>query len=249
MIKVCVLVWVGVPIITVKLYDQITRWHKSVYTKLVLNKVLFVIWYTNFIEERITNYLYTGRRVLSLLVNIHFQKPFAHFWVFIAARDGTILYIILLGARWRPPKPFAAYLTNMRCFISALPFNLATQRAKVVFSFPDATSLNINFFSALPTRKHRAFFPACITALLRAKSFASARRWLKRFRALFAFFLGKSGSDPLTPLGAKFTPTFSASAWRVFPGKRVIALLAYLSDFRHVYILPQLTQWSELNGC
>jgi len=122
---------VSMPIIAVKLNSQIQAWHKSIYTELIVDKILRFIIKTKAIEKLITN-LFRSGWAYFLLLTIHIKQSLATVWISITALKGAVSRISLLNTGWRPLKLLTANLADKFQFVLALPFYLMLKATKIV---------------------------------------------------------------------------------------------------------------------
>lgn len=121
---------ISMPVITVKLNDEIERWDKGIYTELAIDKVLWNEVNPSFLQKIIA-YLLRLSALTLLQFLVHCNKALPVFWIGVSASDGTILDIRSLCPTWRPRKFCATRFTSKLVSIASLPCYLVFQAAKV----------------------------------------------------------------------------------------------------------------------
>lgn len=114
------LIRVSVPVIAVKLNDRIKGRHEGINAEFITDYVLSVIRNANGIKHGIASAL----QVVSfggLLRGVHLHQLGAAFGVGIAARYRTILNVVSLSTRRRPPEFFTANCTDVERLVTPLP--------------------------------------------------------------------------------------------------------------------------------
>lgn len=148
---------VAMPVITIKLDDDIERRYEGVNTKLVTDKILAFIRHTDLIKQSISCTLQIVRSHGKLL-GIHLAQKVGAFWVGIAAGNRAILDVVGLGAGRRPLELLATDDARICILVAALPFICMLNAAKVVISGLEsirwqierlATQLTHNFMARL----------------------------------------------------------------------------------------------------
>jgi len=145
--------WMTMPIIPIKLYDQLACRHKCVYAKLIVQNVLWNIVCANIIKQSISNALNTCRRYL-LLYAIYTQQVCSSFRVFVSTFYRTILDVITQATRGRPGKVFATNLAHVMYAVTTLPLDLVFQTAEIVSCRFNSDSRQIKLFAAPRATHH-----------------------------------------------------------------------------------------------
>jgi hypothetical protein len=153
---------ISMPVVAVKLNDRITRRHKSVNTKLVADKILRIVGYTDFVKHGISGALKVVWMHFELF-GIHATQKQSTLRISITTGKRTIFDIVGLSTRWRPAKRYAANNTGIGVLVTALPFIGMCEIAKVVFCRINAIGREVKNLAAqfawnlLPILTLRAF--------------------------------------------------------------------------------------------
>lgn len=173
---------VAVPIITVKLNNDIMVRQKSVNGKFISYELLGFIGYANSIKYLMTHPFQAVRRQY-LLFEIHIPKHLCSFRVFIPAMNRAIGRIIIFLAGWRPLELFTTNFTGVLDFIPALPSYLVVKAAKEVFTLLDSGYRQIKHATTI--------FAICFSTLL---SFWSGGVFIATSLAIFTIFRNVGGN-------------------------------------------------------
>jgi len=122
---------VSVPVVAIELDDQAEGREEGINTELIADKILPLIGDTELIKKCIAETL----KVVGVhreLFCIHMAQHDFALRVCVTAFEGTILDVVQLTARGRPPKSLAAYPADMARLVAPLPLVCVFKAAEIV---------------------------------------------------------------------------------------------------------------------
>lgn len=190
------------PIVTVKLNNNVFRRNKSIYAKFISYQVLRIIFNRQIIQNRISKY-FQFVRAKKLLIRIKFGQFFSLIGVIISAFHRAIRRIIELHTGRRNSKFLVTRFADKCYFIAGLPIVGAFSRTKS--GFLQSGFRNIEFIFAIFARYETSRFPVSVTTFKRAAwGITSPHFWFEKFPTNNALFFFKPGCNTFTFCTAKF---------------------------------------------